>query len=653
MLKTLMEWVVDLFGFKKNSKYVSRYNREATIASGVYMSSVVVILEIWMILRYIKRYVFEAQEAADFATVMKYTRNFWFLLAVGIAVLVYALLCLRGKIKQNFVSDIVMIVFSGICVGFGMYVSHSDLASGKMLTCFLTMSLFVACLLIWKPYVSIIILTVLFTGYSYYLNHFTFADDGTQITLRSGDQVNYTTFLIALIMVAISIYHQRLRDAVKSEELERIAVEDDLTGAPNMHFFVQEAKRILSDETTDLSKKIVLFLNIENFKTYNDQLGYEKGNEFLKSGAEHLKEIFSDALYARQSDDHFVALVDIDKKDACIEKVKEDLLSRESEVYLSLKVGGYVPKKHDETPEICCDRARYACGLIKNQYGVTYREYDEKVDEDFHLSQYVVNHIDQAVEKGYIQVYYQPVVWSDNGELCGCEALARWIDPEYGFLSPGKFIPVLEDCKQIHKLDRCIFETVCRDMRNSMDKGEPVVPVSLNFSRLDFELMDAVQCLNDLVIKYDIPKDMLHVEVTESALTDNQQGLMNDLNRFHELGFALWLDDFGSGYSSLNVLKDYRFDVLKVDMVFLFNFHENAAARKILSCIIDLANRLGMRTLTEGVETEEAAVYLQQIGCGRLQGFLYGKPQPYSELKKRIADGEFTVTKDFEGDGLK
>nr|MCR5655173.1 EAL domain-containing protein [Lachnospiraceae bacterium] len=308
------------------------------------------------------------------------------------------------------------------------------------------------------------------------------------------------------------------------------------------------------------------------------------------------------------------------------------------------KVGGYRPKNREETPQICCDRARYASGLIKNQYGKTYREYDAKVDEDFHLRQYVVNNIDQAVEKGYIQVYYQPVVWSKDGKLCGCEALARWVDPVHGFLSPGKFIPVLEDCKLIHKLDRCIFETVCRDMHVSMEEGKPVVPVSLNFSRLDFELMDAVQLMCDLVERYNIPKEMIHVEVTESALTDDQESLQKDLNRFRELGFALWLDDFGSGYSSLNVLKDYKFDVLKVDMVFLFNFHENSAAKEILGSIIDMAGRLGMRTLTEGVETQEAADYLNKIGCGRLQGYLYGKPMPYAELRKKIAEGDYIIT---------
>ena len=197
----------------------------------------------------------------------------------------------------------------------------------------------------------------------------------------------------------------------------------------------------------------------------------------------------------------------------------------DKEIYLELKVGGYRPASRDVDPRIAVDSARYACSLIKNRYGTNYKEYDEEVDSEFHKRQYIVNHIDRAVQNGYIKVYYQPVVWSDTKELCGLEALARWEDPTYGFLSPGVFIPVLEEYRQIHKLDACIFEQVCRDMRESMDAARKVVPVSLNFSRLDFELMDAVGLLEELIERYDIPKDYLHVEITESALTENMEVL--------------------------------------------------------------------------------------------------------------------------------
>jgi EAL domain-containing protein (putative c-di-GMP-specific phosphodiesterase class I) len=229
---------------------------------------------------------------------------------------------------------------------------------------------------------------------------------------------------------------------------------------------------------------------------------------------------------------------------------------------------------------------------------------------------------------------------SDTKELCGCEALARWIDPKYGFLSQGDFIPILEENRLIHKLDVAIFESVWKDLRSHIDSGKPFVPVSLNFSRLDFELMDAVTVLNDLVTKYNVPRDYIHVEVTESAFTDNMDILKQSMDRFHELGFAIWLDDFGSGYSSLNVLKYYRFDALKIDMKFLSSFDKNPKSKDIIKSVVGLAKKVGMKTLTESVETKEQAEFLNVVGCGRLQGYLFGKPLPVADIDDGIETGK-------------
>ena len=165
-----------------------------------------------------------------------------------------------------------------------------------------------------------------------------------------------------------------------------------------------------------------------------------------------------------------------------------------------------------------------------------------------------------------------------------------------------------------------------------MDEGLPVLPTSLNFSRLDFELMDAVGEIEALVAKYDIPRDYLHVEITESALSKDVKGLQEAMASLHGKGYALWLDDFGSGYSSMNVLKDFRFDLVKIDMEFLKNFSGNEKAHEVIRGVIKLAEKLDMMTLTEGVETQEAVDFLRESGCGRLQGFLFGKPMPYEDI---------------------
>ena len=188
-----------------------------------------------------------------------------------------------------------------------------------------------------------------------------------------------------------------------------------------------------------------------------------------------------------------------------------------------------------------------------------------------------------------------------------------------------------------------IFEAVCRDLRERLDQKLPVVPVSINFSRLDFELMDAVEVFDSLVQKYQIPKEYLHVEVTESALNENDRLLIDSTRRLKEKGYALWLDDFGSGYSSLNVLKDFDFDVLKIDMKFLIGFGTNQKAEPLIQSVIDMAGKIGLKTLTEGVETEEQANFLEKGGCLRLQGYRFGKPMPKEEILGKIDAGEFEI----------
>ena len=209
------------------------------------------------------------------------------------------------------------------------------------------------------------------------------------------------------------------------------------------------------------------------------------------------------------------------------------------------------------------------------------------------------------------------------------------LDPTYGFLSPGDFIPALEEYRLIHWLDTAILERVCRDIRDGIDEGRSVLPVSVNFSRLDFELTDVTENLQKLIKKYDIPESYLHVEITESALIGNDEKLKNAVQIMKEKKLELWLDDFGSGYSALNVLKDYAFDVMKIDMIFLKDFHGDVRTEAILKSIVNMAESIGMKTLAEGVETQEQAKFLTEIGCERLQGYLFGKPMPLKSLADR------------------
>ena len=257
------------------------------------------------------------------------------------------------------------------------------------------------------------------------------------------------------------------------------------------------------------------------------------------------------------------------------------------------------------------------------------------------IADHVAENIEKAIQNGWIKVFYQPVIRSLTGKLCGAESLARWIDPQFGFLAPDKFIGVLEESGQIHKLDMFMVEQVCRDVSDRLKKNLPTVPVSVNFSRCDFEKEDMLGFIEDLVRRYDIPRDYLHIEVTESMIVSDADLMRNVIDSFREAGYEVWMDDFGSGYSSLNLLKDYTFDTLKLDMAFLSTFNDKS--RAIMTSTVTMAKDIDMMTLAEGVETIEQAAFLNSIGCDKLQGYYYGKPLPIDDFFEHVKEKNIRV----------
>ena len=721
-------FLAGILGFEKLSKYETEYLHDANIRSCSYMGFIVVLLELWMLIRQTYSKIIPKYQAGGdlFKLFVTYTSKYWLFLLIGLGLMLFCLFYQREKklSKGRFITllviglacmlytlvlnlesftkasetitpvmanimnvmlvsvyvflfvigasitayvlvkylknrnivileHVVIIAFTLICLAFGIFVSYSDFWGGKEIICFLTMVLYVGCLLIYRPYITALILGVSFYAFYHVLLTFqgglTFAKQDVVISgvtqkIISGDSVNYVTFFISLTTICFAIYQGRLKEARKSKELEKSAKEDELTGLYNYNYFSELAEDSIRNFTGNISENVLLFIDIHNFKALNDQRGFKAGDQFLITVAKYISDIFQDSLCGRQADDHFVVLTKDEGLMDRLNRLNDLVHDYDKEILLGINCGAYHLSSNDEDPRMSVDRARYAAQLIKNRFQTIYIEYDKTMSEAYHKRLYVINNIDNAVNNGWIVPFYQPVVWSDTGELCGCEVLARWMDPVYGQLFPNEFIPVLEEYRLIHKLDKAIFEYACRDMRQAIDAGKPVVPFSLNFSRLDFELMDAVKELDDLAAKYQIPKDMIHVEVTESALTDNFSRLNEAINRFKELGYSLWLDDFGSGYSSLNVLKDYQFDVIKIDMRFLSNLEDSEKARTLIDCIIKMANRINMLTLTEGVETRVQADFLNEAGCTRLQGYLFGKPMPKEDFYERIDSGDLVVS---------
>ena len=743
-MKKTGRFLAGVLGFERLTKYENDYLHDSNIRSCSYMGFIVVLLELWMLIRQSYSKILPKYQAGGvrlFDLFVTYTSKYWLFLLIGLGLMLFCLFYQRGKrlSKGKFVtlvavgvacmlytaelslekfteagtktSHIVFISgekvkldvtpamarimnamlvtiyvflfvigaaivtyacfnyfkgkrivilehvavtsFTLVCLAFGVFVSYSDFWGGKEIICFLTMVIYVGCLLIYRPYVTVLILGASFYGFYRVLltfeNGLSFENQSIEISgvmhkIISGDAVNYVTFFISLTTICFAIYHGRLVEARKSKALEKSATEDQLTGLFNYNHFSELATDQIRNCTGELSENVLLFVDVHNFKAFNDQRGFEAGDKFLTAIAGYISEVFRGSLYGRQADDHFVVLTKTEGLTEKLDALNEKVSDYDDEILLGINCGGYHLNASSEDPRVCIDRARYAAHLIKNRFQTVYIEYDKTMSEAYRKRLYVINNIDNAVENGWIVPFYQPVVWSDTEQVCGCEVLARWMDPVYGQLFPNEFVPVLEEYRLIHKLDRAIFEFACRDLRAAIDAGKPVVPVSLNFSRLDFELMDAVSELDGLVKKYGLTKDLIHVEVTESALTDNFSKLNEAINRIKDLGYSLWLDDFGSGYSSLNVLKDYQFDVIKIDMRFLSNLENNEKAKTLLDCIIQMASRIHMLTLTEGVETKVQADFLNKIGCTRLQGYLFGKPIPKEALYDRIDKGELVVS---------
>ncbi len=644
MKEKIKRWL----GLEKTSDYIERYFEESNARASIYMSVIIILLEGWMIINLAYRVMFGISLFQTQHWVVTHFIAYVALFASGCSALIYADRYLHGKIKHSSNKhSMTLWLFCIVCILFGLFISYADYGNGEQILTFLTMELFVVCLLVWKPITSFCVLSASFLAMYLMMNQYGRPSFATRI--------NYFIIWIAILVTSISNFYQKRVEAEKDESVEaatakirRAAMIDEMTGVANMNFFRERAADILLEKGVNPGSKIFLFLDIENFKAVNEKYGFESGNAFLKKIAGVMEETFPDALIARQGDDHFVILADRKELKEKLDSLRASVYSFDPELQIGLKTGGYIPHNVACNPHVACDNARYACESIKKKYDQDYCEYDQKLSNEFSMKQYIVNTVDHALDNGHIKVHYQPVVWARNRKLCGYEALVKWEDPTYGFLSPGLFIPILEEYRQVHKVDMIVIDTVCRDIRNLLDSGKPAVPVSINFSRLDFELTDVVDLIESCAQQYDIPRNMLHVEVTESALSEYIDTLQDDLDRLRKLGYPLWLDDFGSGYSSLNVLKDFSFDVMKIDMVFLSSFKTNKEKSKaVLKNVVNMAQDLGMHTLTEGVETLEEAEYLKEIGCERLQGYLFGKAMPLEDALIKIAAGTLPVSEEF------
>jgi len=430
-----------------------------------------------------------------------------------------------------------------------------------------------------------------------------------------------------------------LSSALHDTSMVRASHYDQLTGLPSMTYFLElaEAGKELIIERG--GTPVLLYMDMIGMKYYNARNGFSEGNELLRAFSRLLAATFSNESCCHISGDHFAAFTEEEGLEDLLEQFFKDCSEMNGGNTLPVRVGIYLASMEPVRMGIAFDRAKFAVESLRNAFESSYSYYDEQLREEEYRRRYVLENFDRALDEGWICAYYQPIVRAVNGRVCDEEALARWIDPEEGVLSPADFIPALEEAGLIYKLDLFILDRVIDKIKFQVEEGFDAVPHSINLSRSDFDACDIVGEICQRVDAARLAHDLITVEITESIVGGNFEFVKKQVERFQDLGFSVWMDDFGSGYSSLDVLQSIKFDLIKFDMSFMQKLDEGEGGKIVLTELMKMATALGVDTVCEGVETESQARFLQEIGCSKLQGFYYKKPIPLEQILERYEKG--------------
>ncbi len=430
-----------------------------------------------------------------------------------------------------------------------------------------------------------------------------------------------------------------LSRALTEDSVSKANYYDFLTGLPSMTNFFQLAEARKERMLEEGEEPTILFLDMVGMKFFNRQNGFEKGNRFLREFAHMISRIYGTENCSRFSGDHFAVMTESRTLTTTLPRLLRESQALNDANSLPLRVGVYNWRIEPVAISVACDRAKIACDTIRNTFISGVRYYNASMLGEAEKRHYIISHLDQALDEGWTQVYYQPIVRAVNGRVCDEEALTRWIDPVRGFLSPGEFIPILEDAGLLYKLDLFVVEQIIEKLHRQKEAGLHLVPQSVNLSRSDFDSCDMVEEICRRVDKAGLEHSLLTIEITESVIGNDFAFIKEQIDRFRSLGFPVWMDDFGSGYSSLDVLQSVQFDLIKFDMSFMQKLDEGDRGKIILTELMRMATALGVDTICEGVETEEQMRFLQEIGCSKLQGFYFLRAVPEKEIFYRYETG--------------
>lgn len=434
------------------------------------------------------------------------------------------------------------------------------------------------------------------------------------------------------------IIMNRVTNMIRLRESASIVNEltwDDVTGLYSKEFFyraVEDAFAAAPDREYDL-----VCSDIENFNSLSDRYGEDNCNQLLHELASRLAAILPGyTAGGRIGDDMFAFL--IEHAPYGWEKALYPIADGLPYANVNVKFGVVERVDRAMTVPKVCNRAISALETVKGRHGVEVALFDDELHQRQMLEQTIRESMEEALGELQFSVHYQPKHDVRTGKVGGAEALVRWSHPEIGFISPALFIPIFERNGFITKLDMFVWEEACKELRRCIDEGLPVVPISVNASRLDFDLPDLPARIAELADKHGIDHALLHVELTETAYSDNPEAVVETLRKLKGLGFSTELDDFGAGYSSLVSLNTLPLDVMKLDMSMIRQATATGDFR-IVESTIKLAQVLGLKTVVEGVESADEAQRVADMGCDLIQGYYYSKPLGQEEFEEYLARG--------------
>lgn len=414
---------------------------------------------------------------------------------------------------------------------------------------------------------------------------------------------------------------------------------DPLTGVYSQAYFFQTVQKELREHLD--TEYVLIVSDIYGFKFYNELFGRETGDNVLKREAALLRSVcVSGSVYGRIAEDEFAVLA---KK----QYFKEELLRHgiaqmrqefgNSQYKIYLNAGVYPVSDHSEPVSNMCDKAKLAIEQIKHDYSVVIGYYSSQLSENTRRKRWILDEMESALNDHQFAMFLQPQVDPSTGKWLGAEALVRWLHPEHGMISPGDFVPVLEEAAVITRVDEFIWEQAAQKLADWRQRGREDLYISVNVSGHDFYHVDLYQTFTSLVEKYQIAPKNLKIEVTETVLSRSKEQQNDTLSRLRTYGFIVEIDDFGSGYSSLNSLKDMETDVIKIDMGFLSQTDHVERSKMILNDIVHMIKNLHMGIVVEGVETREQLDFVTSIGCDIIQGYYYSKPIPVNEFEQKLS----------------